>query len=87
MNIVGRTQSKTTLSRALNGLVLYTTWTVVASLVNLTHGLTFAREEGNLSQRDACLLALTLLTAFHTSWFIIESFVFDAYARYELLKI
>jgi len=65
----------------LNGLGIYTTWTVIASLVNLTTALVYA---GEVDQRGACLAALSLLVIFHCTWFVIENFVVDFYARYIL---
>jgi len=65
----------------LNGLGIYTTWTVIASLINLTTALVFA---GEVDQREACLAALSLLVIFHCTWFVVENFVVDFYARYIL---
>jgi len=65
----------------LNGLGIYTTWTVIASLVNLTTALVYA---GEVDQTGACLAALSLLVIFHCTWFIIENFVVDFYARFIL---
>jgi len=65
----------------LNGLGIYTTWTVIASLINMTTALVYA---GEVDQREACLAALSLLVIFHCTWFVIENFVVDFYARYIL---
>jgi len=65
----------------LNGLGIYTTWTVIASLVNLTTALVYV---GEVDQREACLASLSLLVIFHTTWFIIENFLVDFYARFIL---
>jgi len=65
----------------LNGLGIYTTWTVIASLVNLTSALVYA---GQVDQREAALAALSLLVIFHCTWFVVENFVVDFYARYIL---
>lgn len=65
----------------LNGLGVYTTWTVIASLVNLTTALVYP---GGVDQRGACLASLSLLVIFHTTWFVLENFVFDKYTRYLL---
>jgi len=65
----------------LNGLGIYTTWTIVASLINFTSALVFY---GEVDQKTACLVSLSLLVVFHVSWFILENFVFDFYARYIL---
>jgi len=63
----------------LNGLGIYTTWTVIASLVNLTTALVY---DGEVDMETACLSSLSLLVVFHCTWFIIENFVVDFYARY-----
>jgi len=65
----------------LNGLGIYTTWTVIASLVNLTTALVYV---GQVDQREAALAALALLVIFHCTWFVLENFVLDKYARYIL---
>jgi len=65
----------------LNGLGIYTTWTVIASLVNLTTALVYA---GEVDQREASLAALSLLVIFHCTWFVIENCLVDFYARYLL---
>ena len=63
----------------LNGLGVYTTWCVIASLLNLTAALVYVV---GVDQRAACLVSLSLLVICHTSWFIIENFLVDKYARY-----
>eukprot|EP00092_Neocalanus_flemingeri_P040904 GFUD01044535.1.p1 GENE.GFUD01044535.1~~GFUD01044535.1.p1 ORF type:complete len:320 (+),score=89.94 GFUD01044535.1:375-1334(+) len=65
----------------LNGLGMYTTWTVIASLINLTTALVYA---GQVDQREAVLAALSLLVIFHCTWFVLENTVLDKYARYIL---
>jgi len=65
----------------LNGLGIYTTWTVIASLINLTTALVYP---GGLDQTNCCIASLSLLVIFHVTWFILENFVFDKYARYIL---
>ena len=65
----------------LNGLAIYTTWTVIASLINLATALVFA---GGVDQREACLASLSLLVIFHCTWFVLENFVFDRYVRYQI---
>jgi Na+(H+)/acetate symporter ActP len=62
----------------LNGLAMYTTWTVIASLINLTTALVYA---GGLDQTACCIASLTLLVVFHVTWFCLENFVWDRYAR------
>merc|ERR1712154_510839 len=51
----------------------------MGSLVNLTTALVYA---GDVDQKEAAVAALSLLVIFHTTWFIIENFVVDFYARY-----
>jgi len=65
----------------LNGLGIYTAWCVVASLINLTTALVY---QGGMDMRVASLLSLSLLVIIHVSYFILENFVFDFYARYLL---
>jgi len=65
----------------LNGLGLYTTWTIIASLINLATALTYY---GEVDQKSACLTSLSLLVIIHVSWFVIENFFVDFYARYLL---
>lgn len=67
----------------LNGLAIYTTWTVIASLINLATALTYS---GGVDQRAACLTSLSLLVIIHCTWFILENFVFDRYVRYILTQ-
>jgi hypothetical protein len=68
----------------LNGLALYTTWTVIASLINLTVVLVFP---SGLDQTACCLAALTLLVVLKVTWFCLENFVWDRYARLSLLTL
>ena len=62
----------------LNGMATYTTWTIVASLIHLATALVYA---GQVDQRDASLLALSLLLVCHCLWFGLENFLVDRYAR------
>jgi len=63
---------------SLNGLGVYTTWTVIASLINLTTAIVYT---GEGDPKVASLVALSLLVIFHITWFIIENFRVDFYAR------
>jgi len=65
----------------LNGLGIYTTWTVIASLINLTTALVYP---GGLDQEACCIASLSLLVIIHVTWFALENFVFDRYVRYLL---
>ena len=58
---------------------IYTTWTVIAGLINLTAALVYP---GGLDQTNCCIASLSLLVIFHVTWFILENFVFDKYARF-----
>jgi len=69
----------------LNGLAIYTTWTVIASLINIATGLTYANG-GQVDQREACLASLSLLVIIHCTWFVLENFFFDRYVRYILTQ-
>ena len=62
----------------LNGLATYTTWTIVASKINLATALVYA---GQVDQRDASLLALSCLLIGQCLWFGMENFLLDRYAR------
>lgn len=64
---------------ALNGLGIYTTWTVIASLLNLNTAIVYAGGKGD--PKVASLVALSLLVIIHITWFIIENFRVDFYAR------
>ena len=64
----------------LNGLATYTTWTIVLSLINLATALVYV---GQVGQRDASLLGLSLLLIGHCLWFGLENFLVDRYARYQ----
>lgn len=63
----------------LNGFATYTTWTVIATLINLTTALVYFFE---VEDKTASLVALSLLVLIHCTWFVIENFVFEQYARY-----
>jgi len=65
----------------LNGLGIYTTWTVIASLINFTTALVYP---GGLDMEASCIASLSLLVIFHVTWFVLENFVFDRYVRYIL---
>ena len=70
----------------LNGFALYTTWTVIASLINMVQAWNYydplinfgeARERMKVS----CLVTLSFLVVIHTAYFIIENLVFDKIYR------
>ena len=68
----------------LNGLAMYTTWTLVAALVNLPTALVYP---GGRDVTASCTAALSLLIIFHSTWFVLENFVFDKYARFATYHI
>ncbi|CAJ1082133.1 uncharacterized protein LOC117829253 [Xyrichtys novacula] len=62
-----------------NAVMVYTTWTTIATLINLTIVLTY---NAGVSSEDAatisyCILAIVLLV-----WFILENLVLDKHVRY-----
>merc|ERR1712045_86689 len=67
----------------LNGLAVYTTWTVIASLLNLAVALVYA---GGVDQREAALSSLSLLVIIHCTWFVLENFLLDYHVRYILTQ-
>ncbi|XP_060920826.1 uncharacterized protein si:ch211-161h7.5 [Labrus mixtus] len=64
-----------------NGIAIYATWTTIASHVNLTIVLV---DSANMSQSDAAVLALSVLTVLLLVWFILENSVLDKHVRYIL---
>lgn len=64
-----------------NAISTYTTWTTIATLINLTIVMNYC---GSLSAQDAATVSLSILTVVVVVWFILENFVFDQYVRYIL---
>ncbi|CAK6972891.1 uncharacterized protein LOC121888488 [Scomber scombrus] len=64
-----------------NGIAIYATWTTIASLINLNIVLT---TEANMSQMNAAIVSLSVLTVVLFVWFILENGVLDKYVRYIL---
>ena len=80
----------------LNSYCLYTTWTVIASLVNLNMAVIYvptkmvqvldvwvpedAEQWFNLSKTGA-YVCLSLLVVFHVTYFILENFVVEQLCR------
>ena len=85
MNIEARTVSKRDyiFIQALvnNGLALYTTWSTIASLLNLTMALTYVH---GVPQDVASTIALVILAAEIIVWFSLENTILDKYVRYTL---
>jgi len=80
----------------LNGFVIYTTWTVIASLINLAQAIGYVPNSGPipinqeevLNTLDRCKQAayasLSLLFIFHVTYFVIENVFFDSICRWIL---
>ncbi|KAF5903615.1 uncharacterized protein DAT39_006696 [Clarias magur] len=64
-----------------NGLAAYTTWTSVATLINLTVVLSY---DAGMSQSDAAALSLSLLSVELLVRFVLESRFLDKHLRYIL---
>ncbi|XP_028818342.1 uncharacterized protein LOC114769472 [Denticeps clupeoides] len=64
-----------------NGLATYTTWTTIATLINLNIVLAY---DAGMSQSDAGTVALSILLVEACVWFILENFVFEKHVRYIL---
>ncbi|XP_041824760.1 uncharacterized protein si:ch211-161h7.5 [Melanotaenia boesemani] len=62
-----------------NGVMIYTTWTTIATLINLTIVLSY---ESTMSPTDAATLSYSLLTVLLLVWFVLENFVLDKHVRY-----
>ncbi|KAF7669267.1 hypothetical protein LDENG_00203220 [Lucifuga dentata] len=65
-----------------NGVMLYTTWTTIATLINLTIVLCY---DAKLSPTDAATISYSALTGLLLVWFITENFVLDKHMRYILI--
>ncbi|XP_030622998.1 uncharacterized protein LOC115806441 [Chanos chanos] len=65
----------------LNGIAVYTTWTSIATLLNLAIVTDY---EAGMSRSDAATLSLSLLLAEVVVWFILENFVIEKHVRYIL---
>ena len=57
-------------SQVQNGLGLYTTWTTIATLINLSIVLTY---DVHLTPLDAATVAYALLTAVLLGWSVVTS--------------
>ncbi|XP_070842771.1 uncharacterized protein [Chaetodon trifascialis] len=65
-----------------NGVMVYTTWTTIATLINLTIVLTY---EAKMSPEDAATISYSLLAAVLLLWFVLENLVLDKHVRYILI--
>jgi len=64
-----------------NGLALYTTWTTIASLINLTMAITYVN---GVAQDVASTIALVILAVEIIVWFSLENTILDKFVRYTL---
>ncbi|KAL2085131.1 hypothetical protein ACEWY4_018451 [Coilia grayii] len=64
-----------------NGIGVYTTWTTLATLINLTIVMDF---NGQLSTLDAATVSLSILLVEVLVWFAVENTVLDKHVRYIL---
>ncbi|KAI3355284.1 hypothetical protein L3Q82_018136 [Scortum barcoo] len=65
-----------------NGVMIYTTWTTIATLINLTIVLTY---EANMSPLDAATISYSILGVVLLVWFFLENVVLDKHVRYILI--
>ncbi|XP_034002716.1 uncharacterized protein LOC117495542 [Trematomus bernacchii] len=65
-----------------NGVMIYTTWTTIATLINLTIVLTY---DVGMSPLDAATISYCFLTVVLLVWFALENFVLDKHVRYVLV--
>ncbi|KAK1885558.1 hypothetical protein KUDE01_031752 [Dissostichus eleginoides] len=65
-----------------NGVMIYTTWTTIATLINLTIVLTY---DVGMSPLDAATISYAFLTVVLLVWFALENFVLDKHVRYILV--
>ena len=63
----------------LNGMGIYTTWTVIASLLNLGHALRYVSE---VSMKDTSNVSLSLLLVFSVLYFLFENTTLDKKLRF-----
>ncbi|XP_062297919.1 uncharacterized protein LOC134002584 [Scomber scombrus] len=65
-----------------NGVMIYTTWTTIATLINLAIVLTY---EVKISPTDAATISYSILSVVLVSWFVLENFFLDKHVRYILI--
>ncbi|XP_034562760.1 uncharacterized protein LOC117829253 [Notolabrus celidotus] len=65
-----------------NGIMVYTTWTTIATLINLTIVLTY---EAEMSPTDAATISYSVLAVVLLLWFVLENLVLDKHVRYILI--
>ncbi|XP_028290571.1 uncharacterized protein LOC114454358 [Gouania willdenowi] len=62
-----------------NGVMIYATWTTIATLINLTIVLTY---EVKMTPEDAATISYAVLTVVLLGWFVLENLVLDKHVRY-----
>ncbi|XP_061614412.1 uncharacterized protein si:ch211-161h7.5 isoform X2 [Phyllopteryx taeniolatus] len=65
-----------------NGVMIYATWTTIATLINLAIVLTY---EANLSPTNAASVSYCVLTVVLLVWFFLQNVVLDEHMRYVLV--
>ncbi|XP_061523047.1 uncharacterized protein si:ch211-161h7.5 [Phycodurus eques] len=65
-----------------NGVMIYTTWTTIATLINLAIVLTY---EANVSPTNAASVSYCVLTVVLLVWFFLQNVVLDEHMRYVLV--
>ncbi|XP_023122084.1 uncharacterized protein LOC111565976 [Amphiprion ocellaris] len=65
-----------------NGVMIYTTWTTIATLINVTIVLTY---NAKMSPTDAATISYSVLCAVLLVWFVLENLVLDKHVRYILI--
>ena len=82
----------------LNGFAIYTTWTVIASLINLVQAIGYVPNSGPILSEDEVMntfdrnkqgsyAALSLLFILDVTYFVIENVFFDSICRSCIFKI
>ncbi|XP_061778419.1 uncharacterized protein LOC133569815 [Nerophis ophidion] len=66
-----------------NGVMIYTTWTTIATLINLAIVLTY---EAKMAPADAATVSYCVLTLVLLVWFFVENVVLDKHVRYILIN-
>ncbi|KAJ0059537.1 hypothetical protein NL108_001892, partial [Boleophthalmus pectinirostris] len=65
-----------------NGVMIYTTWTTIATLINLAIVLTY---EAGMNPLDAGTISYSILSVVLLAWFVLENTVLDKHVRYVLI--
>ena len=68
----------------LNGFAFYTTWTIIACLINLVQAwnyVDFELEGARETMKISCLVTLSILVLIHVTYFCIENLFCDRICR------